>query len=40
MQFVSHSKYYELRDDKINEIEQKDVWIKKIRYKGKKKDSR
>lgn len=40
IQFVSNRQYYELRDDKINKIDQKDVWIKKIRYKDTKKDSR
>lgn len=40
IQFVSNSTYYELKDDKINKISDKDVWIKKKRYKGTKKDSR
>ncbi len=37
IQFVSHRQYYELRDNKINKLDQKDVWIKKIRYNGQKK---
>lgn len=40
MQFVSNSTYYELKNDKVKKITDKDVWIKKKRYKGAKKDSK
>ena len=38
MQFVHNCIYYELKNDKIRKITDKDVWIKRKRYKGFKKD--
>lgn len=40
LQFGSNQIFYELRDGKINEINDDDVWIDKIRYDKKKKSSK
>lgn len=40
LQFGTNKKFYELRDGKINEIPDKDVWINKKRYDKKKKTSK
>ncbi len=40
IQFGSHGSYYELRDGKIKEITNQDVWIERNRYDKKSKDTK